>query len=162
MPKKKIDMFDLKLRFNDIVLREFGLGVTDDDYVFDYDSDTILQIKEKYIKYSEDEYPVTKADEIDLNLIENPRLTETLVLPYMHRACARRGSQFQSLAQVPIDGTNKGIFVLYYEKDGQTKSIASDPYVNESVRIFNLVTILNKTSHMYNFNEFDVEIVRKK
>ena len=83
MAKKKIDYFDLKVRFNDVMMRELGIGIVEDDdhyldYLYDIDTGNILQIKEKFIKYCDYEYPVIKFNEIEMNLIENPRLTETL------------------------------------------------------------------------------------
>ena len=83
MAKKKIDYFDLKVRFNDVMMRELGIDIVEDDdryldYLYDIDTGNILQIKEKFIKYCDYEYPVIKFNEIEMNLIENPRLTETL------------------------------------------------------------------------------------
>lgn len=163
MAKKKIDLLDLKIRFNDIMMRELGLDITeDDDYIYDIDTESILQIKEKFIKYCDYEYPVLKHNEIEMNLIENPRLTETLCLPYLVRFCERNGVIFHTMSQVPIDGSNKGYFTLSYIAEGQTKEIKSNSYINESLRIFNLITKINKTEHLYRFDELDVEIPKKK
>ena len=72
--KKNIDMLDLKIRFNDAMMRELGLDITENDYVYDMDTESILQIKGKFIKYCDYEYPILKYnEEIELNLIENPR-----------------------------------------------------------------------------------------
>lgn len=162
MAKKKIISLDLKMRFNDIVMRELGLGITDDDYIYDMDTESILQIKEKFIKYCDYENPTLKYNEIDLNLIENPRLMETLSLPYFSNYCKRNGITFETISQVLINGTNKGIFVLHYCINGETKCIESEPFINDSVRIFNLICKLNKTTNLYQFNNFDIEIERKK
>lgn len=164
MAKKKIDYLDLKIRFNDVMMRELGLDITDDgnDYLYDMDTESILQIKEKYIKYCDYEYPMLRHNEIEMNLIENPRLTETICLPFLMKLCERKGIMFHSIEQVPIDGSDKGYFALIYIYDGQTREFRSDSYVNESVRIFSLITKLNKTSHLYRFNEFDVEFPKKK
>lgn len=80
MAKKKVNLFDLKVRFNDVVMRELGLDTTDDDYLYNVDTESILQIKEKFIKYVDNEYFILKPNEIELNLIENPRLMELLSL----------------------------------------------------------------------------------
>lgn len=162
MAKKKVDMAYLKIKFNDFVMRELGLDITEDDYLYDMDTQCILQIKEKFIKYCEDDYPILRHNEIELNLLENPRLTETLVIPYISKYCDRNNIVFQSISQSPISGSKKGCFVLSYISDGEIKEIKSDAFVNESLRIFNLICKLNKTSHMYDFNEFDIEIIRKK
>lgn len=162
MAKKKIDMFELKVRFNDVMMRELGLDITDDDYLYDMDTESILQIKEKYIKYFDVDYIQLKPNEIEMNLIENPRLTELLVLPFLNNVCERSNVVFQSLSQSPISGTDKGIFVMTYIKNGEVKNYKSDPYVNESVRIFNLICKLNKTCNLYKFEDFDIKIERKK
>lgn len=161
MTKKEQKFFDLKLRFNDVVMRELGLDITDDGYLYDMDAESILQIKEKFIKYIEDEYTMFRRNEIEMNLLENPRLTETLVLPFIDRYCARNNIVMQSISQSPIDGTNKGYFILSYISEGNVKEIKSDDYTNESVRIFNFVCKLNRTENLYNFDDFDVEIPRK-
>lgn len=167
MAKKKIDYFDLKVRFNDVMMRELGIDIVEDDdrfldYLYDIDTGNILQIKEKFIKYCDYEYPVIKFNEIEMNLIENPRLTETLCLPFLMNFCKRKNIIFHSISQVPVDESSKGYFVMVYITEGQTKEIRSDVFCNESVRIFNLITKINKTSHMYRFNEFDVEFPKKK
>lgn len=167
MAKKKIDYFNLKVRFNDVMMRELGIDIVEDDdryldYLYDIDTGNILQIKEKFIKYCDYEYPVIKFNEIEMNLIENPRLTETLCLPFLMNFCKRKNIIFHSISQVPVDESSKGYFVMAYITEGQTKEIRSDIFCNESVRIFNLITKINKTSHMYRFNEFDVEFPKKK
>lgn len=160
--KKNIDMLDLKIRFNDAMMRELGLDITENDYVYDMDTESILQIKGKFIKYCDYEYPILKYnEEIELNLIENPRLAETIILPFITNFCNRKGLTFQSVSQYPIDGTNKGYFILSYIYNDEVKEIRSDNYINESVRIFNLICKLNKTEHLYRFNEFDIEIPKK-
>ena len=75
MTKKDKKLLDLKINFNTIVMRELGLGYNDDGYIFKYpenesDFAELLQIKEKFIKYSEDQYPMIAHNEIDL---KNPK-----------------------------------------------------------------------------------------
>lgn len=162
MAMNKAKLLDIKIRFNDAVMRELGFDLTDEDYLFDMDTETVLQIKEKYIKYCEVDDPYIKHNEIEMNLLENPRLTETLIIPFIHNYCARKNIILQSIAQVPIKGSKKGFFIMYYSINGETKDMKSDPFENESVRIFNLITKMNKTSHMYQFDLFDIEIPRRK
>ena len=75
---KKINMLELKINFNDVCMRELGLDIDDNNHIYDMDTESIYKMKDRFIKYSEDEYPVLAHDEIDLNLIENPRLMEIL------------------------------------------------------------------------------------
>ena len=158
MTKKEQKFFDLKLRFNDVVMRELGLDITDEGYLYNIDTESILQIKEKFIKYTEDEYCIFRHNEIEMNLLENPRLTETISLPYINDFCNRKGIILQSVSQSLIEGTNKGCFILSYIFEGKIKEFKSDNFINESLRIFNLICKINKTENMYRFNEFDVEI----
>lgn len=162
MTKKEEKFFNLKVRFNDVMLRELGLDITDESYVCDSENETVIQIKGRFIKYNEDPYAICKHNEIDLNLLENPRLTETLSIPVITGYCNRKGYILQSLNQVPIDGTNKGIFVISYIENGEVKELKSDGFINESVRIFNLLCKLNKSERLYKFSDFDIEIVRRK
>lgn len=153
-------MLELKIDFNDVCMREMGLGINDDDYVYIMDTMTLLQIKEKFIKYSEDQYPMLRRNEIDLNLIENPRLMETLTYMYLANRLVS-SIRIVSISQNPIAGSRKGNCVLSYEKLGEIKEIRSDGFENESVRIFNLICKINKTDHLYDFNKFDVAIQKK-
>jgi hypothetical protein len=159
--KKKIDL-DTKLRFNDIVMRELHLDLTEDDYLYDMTDMSIFQIKEKFIKYFDYEFPNPRHNEIEMNLIENPSLTETIALPFFTRYCERNNYIFHSIAHVPVKELGKTYFVLSYICEGKIKNEKSDNFVNESVSIFNLITKLNKTSHMYKFDDFDIKIIRKK
>lgn len=162
MARKKQNLFEIKLRFNDIMMQELGLDITEDDYLYDMDTMSILQISEKFIKYFEYENPIVKYNEIELNLLENPRLCETLVIPYLTRYCESRGIIFHSISQSPIDGSKRGTFVLSYMHEGLVKEFKSDEFENESVRIFNLICKINKTTHFYEFNKFDIEIKKDK
>ena len=50
----------------------------------------------------------------------------------------------------------KGYTLFTYIENGVTKEYRSDMFINESVRTLNLITKLNKSSHLYDFNEFDI------
>lgn len=158
MARKKVNLFKIKLAFNDVFMRETGLDIDDNDHVYDMDRQEVLQIKEKFIKYCDYEFPVLNHNEIDLNLIENPRLTEILAFKWLTDHIA---NEIVSLDQTIITGSNKGHFVMSYVKNGRTESIKSEAFINESVRIFNLITKINKTEHLYNFNQWDISIERK-
>lgn len=160
MAKKKQSIFELKMRFNDIMMQELGLDITEENYLYDIEEESILQISEKYIKYFEVENPMTRHNEIELNLLENPRLSETLVIPYLSKFCKSKNIIFHSVSQTPVEGSKKGKFILSYMMNGVVKDFSSDEFVNESVRIFNLICKINKTTHFYDFNKFDIEIKR--
>ena len=68
------------------------------------------------------------------------------------------------MAQVPLEGSKKGYFTLSYVDiaTGECKELKSDVFMNESVRILNFITKINMTSHLYDFDEFDVEIPKKR
>lgn len=148
-------LFKLKLIFNDAFMRETGLDIDDNDHVYDMERQTVLQIKERYIKYCDYEFPVLNHDEIDLNLIENPKLCETLALMWITNHI---NNEIVSLDQSNIQGSSKGYFILSYVKNGRTEQIKSDPFVNESVRVFNLICKILKREHLYDFNSMDVVI----
>ena len=164
---KKINMLELKINFNDVCMRELGLDIDDNNHIYDMDTESIYKMKDRFIKYSEDEYPVLAHDEIDLNLIENPRLMEILfgtwIIKWKNSRIAR-GQNIQDISsfyQSAIRGSSKGFFVVTYIENGESKEIKSGTFVNESVRILHLITILNHTSHYYDFDKFDIEIPRK-
>lgn len=154
------EMLELKIDFNDICMREMGLDINDMSFLYIMDTLEVIQIKEKYVKYSEEQYPMLRRNEIDLNLIENARLMETLTYSYLIRMLVST-IKIVSISQNPIKGTDKGMCVLSYEKNGEIKEIRSDGFKNESVRIFNLICKINKTDHLYDFNRYDVVIAKR-
>ena len=158
---KKENLLEFKVNFNDITMRELGLDIDENNHVYNIETESIYQIKEKFIKYSDEEYPVIRANEMDMNLIENPRLMEILFGIYITDWCNRKGYEFTSYYQSAIRGSNKGFFVVTYNINGESSEIKSDVFVNESVRIFNLITKINHTTHLYDLENFDIEILRK-
>ena len=157
--KKKNDLFRLTLIFNDAFMRETGLDIDDNDHVYNMETDSALTIREKFLKYRDYEYPVLNANEIDFNLLENPKLCETLANMWLHDHIS---NDILSLDQCLIPGSSKGTFVMSYIKNGKTENIKSDPFVNESVRVFNLICKITKRTHLYDFESMDVVIEKDK
>lgn len=152
---------EIKINFNDICLREMGLDINDDDYLYDIDTESIYKVKDKFIKYSEEEFPVIHANEIELNLFENPRLMEILFGMWIVKWATRKNVEVTSFSQIAIRGSNTGFFNMTYVENGEAKEIKSDVFINESLRIFNLITILNHRNHIYDVSQFNIEIPRK-
>lgn len=161
MAKKKFNMTEIKVNFNDIVMRELGLDIDENDHVYDMDTESIYTMKDKFIKYSEEEYPVIHANEIELNLIENPRLMEMLFGLWIQKWAERKHVEVSSFSQIAIRGSKNGFFNMTYVENGEVKEIKSNIFINESLRIFNLICILNHRDHMYNVDQFNIEIIRK-
>lgn len=158
----KINMLQSKINFNEVALRELGLNVDEDScYVYDPDDNSLYTIKGKYIKSSEDEYPVVKANEIDLNLIENPRLMEILFGMYIKKWAARKQVEVTSYYQSAINNSEEGFFVVTYVQNGQTSDIKSNIFRNQSVRILHLLAKLNHRARFYDLSQFDIEIPKK-
>ena len=156
------NMLEIKINFNDICLREFGLDYDEDSmHVYNIDTMALYQVSEKFIKYVDEEYPIIHANEIELNLIENPRLMEIIFGIWIVDWQSRKDVEVSSYSQCSVKGTKAGYFAMTYIKDGKTLDMKSDVFVNESLRIFNLVTKLNHTTHMYDLSQFDIEILRK-
>jgi len=154
MTKKEKEFFNIKLAFNDAFMRETGLDIDDNDHIYDMEEQSIIQIKEKFIKYCDYEYPVLEHNEIDFNLIENPRLTEILAFRYLKNHIA---NEIVAMDQSPIPGSDKGHFVMSYIKGDKTLQMQSKAFTNESLRILNLICKINKTEHLYDFNAWDVQ-----
>ena len=161
MAKKKANLFELKLAFNDIVMREMGLDINDDNHIYNMDTNELFMIKDRYLKYMETEYEPISHNEIEFNLLENPRLMEILYGIWIQRRSASRGYEVTSYYLSNIRGSNKGFFVMTYSVNGESAETKSDVFINESLRIFNMITKINHTSHMYDFKRFDIEIPRK-
>ena len=156
MKKKNIITTDLKIAFNDYCMREMGLDITEDNRLYHIDSETILKYNDKFLKYPEDEYIMLRPDEIELNLLKNTRIMDSLLSIYLNeyqqRACIEITSTFQSTQT----RGESGYCAFTYNVNGKNKEFRSDYFRNESVRMFNLITKLNKTSHLYDFNKFDI------
>ena len=159
----KKNMFEIKRNFNDIVMREMGLDIDDNDHIYNMDTETIFTFKGKFIKYTENEYQPITSNEIDMNLIENPRLMEILFCNFIDNYAKRKNIEITSFYQSAVQGSSKGFFVVTY-LDGptkETKEFKSDVFINESLRIFNLICKLNHRAHMYDTTMFDIEIPKK-
>lgn len=161
---KKEDSLEIKCEFNEFCIREMGFEIDENDYLCDETTQSILQIKEKFIKYNnEDVYPILKANEIDLNLIENTRLMETIFQVYIINYANSHNMNLHGFAQSSLRGTEKGKFSVSYIVNGEVMTIESDPFENESLRIFNLVCKLNHRTIMYKpFERFDVIIEKDR
>ena len=157
--KKKEDLFKLTLIFNDAFMRETGLDIDDNDHVYNMETDCALVIGEKFLKYRDYEYPVLNGNEIDFNLLENPKLCETIANMWLHDNIS---NEILSLDQCIIPGSKKGTFVLNYLKNGKIENIKSDAFLNESVRVFNLLCKITKRTHLYDFESMDVVIEKDK
>ena len=157
--KKKNELFKLMLIFNDAFMRETGLDIDDNDHVWNMETDSALVINEKFLKYRDYEFPVLNGNEIDFNLLENPKLCESIANMWLHDNI---NNEILSLDQCIIPGSSKGTFVLSYIKNGKTEHIKSDPFLNESVRVFNLICKITKRTHLYDFDVMDVVIEKDK
>lgn len=155
MTKKKIT-FELKQNFNDIFMRELGLDISDDNRIYDMDSETMFQYNEKFIRYFEDENDILRGDEIEFNMLENSRLAQMLVGIYLDKVSTIRGLEIISHVSSTSVRGEKGYAAFLYIEKGQTQECRSEIFLNESVRLFNLVCKLNHTDHLYDFNEFDI------
>ena len=159
MIKKHLTYAQAKLNFNDIVMRELNFDVDENDHLVDMNSETILTLKDKFIKYSEEEYPVIGFNEIELNLLENSRLMETIFGLWVKQRAESKGLSIASMYHSAIRGSDRGFFVVtYLQPDGEISEVRSDIYLNESVRIFDLICKLRHTSHLYDMNMFDIPI----
>lgn len=160
IPKEK--SFDLRCDFNELCMRELSLGITDEDLIYNMEDDSILKIKDKFIRYIDIEGVLPRNNEIEMNLIENSRLMETLSLPFLDKWARDHGYTLESFSQDKIQGTSKGVFTVSYNNNGLIEKIMSDQYYNESVRVFSLICKINHTTHLYSFEDYDVQIDRSK
>ena len=160
MTKKERDnLLRTTLIFNDAFMRETGLDIDDNDHIYNMETDSALVINGKFLKYRDYEFPVLNGNEIDMNLLENPKLCETLANMWLHDNIK---NDILSLDQCAIPGSAKGAFVMSYIKNGKTENIKSDPFINESVRVFNLICKITKRTHLYDFDSMDVVIEKDK
>ena len=153
--KKELITYEIKSAFNDYCMRELKLDVTEDDKVFYIDTNEIIKYNDKFLKYPENEYANIRPDEIEFNLLKNTRIMESLLSRFLDEYQHRNGIEITSILQSPNAGGD-GYCALTYLQNGKTLEYRSDNFKNESLRMFNLVTKLNNTSHLYDFKFFDI------
>ena len=80
------------------------------------------------------------------------RLLSSFLNDYQQRV----GIEITSVFQSTHDKGSTGYCGFKYIENGKTKEIRSDDFMNECLRMFNLITKLNHTSHLYDFEIFDI------
>lgn len=148
---------NMKIAFNDICMREMGLDITDDGRLYDMDTTTILQYNEKFIKYIEDEYTLVGPNEIELNLLENSRIMQTLMGLYLDKYSRRVGINITSYySSSKVKGERGYMAFTSIDGYGRNMETRSDIFLNESVRMFSLICKVNSTTHLYDLSRFDI------
>lgn len=162
---------DLREIFNDVCLREMGLDITNEGLVYDTESNTIMQFDGLFLKYCPSKYTIINQSlEVRFTLIENPKLMSMLASWYCTKELTKKGYKVLGLNQYIVNPQKYlGYVTLAIEPNspamkynGQiaayisVKDIASDSYVNESVRLLSLICKVNGTSEMYDLSALDV------
>lgn len=150
---------DIKIAFNEFCIRELKLDISDDDKLCKIDemdnSITLIKYNDKFLKCP-DEYTIVRGDEIELNLLKNVRIMDSLLSSFLNDYQQRVGIEITSVFQSTHDKGSTGYCGFKYIENGKTKEIRSDDFMNECLRMFNLITKLNHTSHLYDFEIFDI------
>ena len=157
------ELNEAKVCFTDIFLQEMGFEVTEDDLIYDPVMDGVIQFKEKLFKYFDGDSLYLRHNEIEFNLLENPKLmaiifSNTFIPRY--NSDNDKGIEIESFYQSTPRGAIKGYAcVVLKSEDGKpNEEIKSDKFINESVRILNLMAKLNGTSHWYDLDKIDIDI----
>ena len=154
---KKVITPQLVERFNDICMREFGFDVEENGHLYSMDTNEIFVYKDKLLKYCDEEDKIVRSNEIELNFLENSRLLEAIFGKYIARYATKYIVYINSFYQsTSIHGERGYIACSYVGQNGIVSEIRSDEFLNESVRIFNLLCKLNNTCSMYDFEMFDI------
>lgn len=149
---------ELRIRFNQFCTTELGFDIDEQtERLYDLDTDELVVINEKFIKDYEGEYSDIRyyANDTKLLLLDNAGLLTALFMIYLGKFNGTMDVlTFQHSTSTKGDSgkfscTIKGV-------NGINEIIESDSFMNESVRIFNIICKINKTVMRYNFKEFDV------
>ena len=77
---------NIKIAFNDFCIRELKLDVSDDDRLCRIDetdnSITLIKYNDKFLKCP-DEYTIIRGDELELNLLKNVRIMDSLLSSFL-------------------------------------------------------------------------------
>lgn len=154
--EKKEITFELRENFNDIVMRELGLDITDNNEVFDIETDSLLSFGDKVLIYPEYEFQRLKPDQMELNFLENSRMFTMLFGMYLDSNAKAQGVEISSVYQSESKRGIKGYMAYTKIENGAIVTVKSKEFFNESVRILNLLCIINRTDHLYDFEMFDI------
>ena len=155
--EKKVITPELVEYFNDICMREFKFDIDENGHLYDMFNYEIFIYKDKFLKYCDEEDKIVRSNEIELNLLENSRLLTILFGGYINRYSELHQLYINSFYQsTSVHGEVGYAACSYVGKDNIIKEIRSDEFLNESVRIFNLLCKINNTQSMYDFERFDI------
>lgn len=160
--KRRNELTSLKVNFNDVCMRELGLGLTEDELVYEMDTMEILQFRERFLQYSEDYMPRLQQDRMEFNLLENNRLFDVLFGRWLTKYAERVGWELCAIYSSNIRNSVKGYSAFSIIENGRSVEYLSDPYTTESVRTLNLICKLNKSTHFYDFDMFDQKYLECK
>ena len=151
----------LRMAFNDIAIRELDLEVDENsNRIYEVGDGTInlLQYNDRFLKYYEGPNTIVRQNEMELNLLDNNRLMQILFGRFIVKYSAIHNLEVLSyyLTNNNTMANNPGQFVCTVEVAKKCTNIESDYFVNESVRILNLICKLNGTDNRYNFKELDM------
>lgn len=154
---KKVITPELVEHFNDICMREFLFDVDEHGHLYDMVTYEIFVYKDKFLKYCDEEDKIVRSNEIELNLLENSRLLNVLFGTFINNYAERHQVDINSFYQsTSIHGERGYMACSYVGKDNIIKEIRSNNYLNESVRILNLLCKINKSEMRYDFDAFDI------
>lgn len=147
---------ELRIRFNDICMRELNLDVTEDNQIFDIKTQSILEYKDGVtLVYYEQENQYLRPNQYAMNLLENPRLLNILTGIFLESYSKQYNVYFTSLYTTNVTSIT-GYAACTKLENGVNKEIRSAIFMNESVRLLHLICTLKHTTNLYNFNMFDV------
>lgn len=159
---------ELREAFNDLCLREMGLDLTENDLVYDVESNTIMQFDGMYLRYCDSKYTIiNEATDIRFDLIDNAKLMNILASWYCSKELAKRGYRVLGMNQyITNKNTYSGYLTLSIEGSMGTyngtaigrvnlQDIRSGEFINESVRLLSLVCTINGTAEMYDLKQLD-------
>ena len=150
----------LRMAFNDIALNELNLEVDENSsriYELGDGTMNLLQYNDRFLKYYEGPTTIVRANEMELNLINNVKLMQILFGRFINKYAMEHNLNVLSYFSTTNNtlANSPGQFVCTIEVAKKCNNIESDYFINESVRILNLICKLNGTDGRYNFKELD-------
>lgn len=149
---------DNNIEFSDLTLREIGLEVDANGHIVDEESGNPITMKGKYLKYNYGPVKRTSREEINYDPLNNPKLMNMLFCYYSNKL-ESEGSRGVDMYSTNLFGEDK---VVLKAKVGDN-TIQSEPYLNESVRIMDVVLKMNdSTEDISVYDAVTEPIVAKK
>lgn len=144
--------------FGEMAMEELGLYADPNGRILDQQTDELLQIKGKTLKFVNDPAIRLERGEMEFDPLNNQTLANNLFGFYIDRRYNESGDRYVSNYATVADQQNKNMGVLQVKSEEGT--IVSNPYYMDSLKYMDMIKRMN--GEEANLAEFDKEPATRK